>query len=71
MKETLRDRVIKLLKSGWYSNFQINMKIKSSSADRIMRYIRENPPEGFYINQRKKKQPKEFNPCLEYTLSEV
>lgn len=70
-KKTLKQRVIDLLKGGWYSNFQINMILKSSSADRIMRVVRENPPEGFFIEQRKKKQPKEFNPCLEYTLSEV
>jgi hypothetical protein len=67
----LRDEVIELLKGGWYSNFQINMKLKSSSADRIMRFIRETPPEGYYIEQRKKEMPKEYRSCLEYTLKEV
>lgn len=71
MRNTLRDKVIELLKEGWYSNFQINMKLKSSSADRIMRFIRENPPEGYFIDQRKKEQPKEYHPCLEYKLCEV
>lgn len=67
----LREEVIELLKGGWYSNFQINMALKSSSADRIMRFIRETPPEGYYVDQRKKEMPKEYRSCLEYTLKEV
>ena len=67
----LRDVVIELLMSGWYSNFQINMMLKSSSADRIMRFIRKNPPQGYYVDQRKKEMPKEYRSCLEYTLKEV
>lgn len=65
---TLREEVLNLLKNGWYSNFQINVECKSSSADRIMRMIRENPPEGFKIEQRKKEVPEKYNRCLEYTL---
>lgn len=67
----LRDEVIELLKGGWYSNFQINMELKSSSADRIMRFVRENPPEGYYVEQRKKEMPKEYRSCLEYTLKSI
>lgn len=72
-KKTLKQDVIDLLKKGWYSNFQINMELKSSSADRIMRFVRENPPAGYAIEQRKKDLPKElgYRNCLEYTLAEV
>lgn len=69
--KTLRDEVIELLKTGWFSNFQINIRMKSSSADRIMRFIRENPPQGFIIEQRKKVVPEGYRNCLEYTLKEV
>lgn len=73
MKKTLREQVIDLLKTGWYSNFQINMFLRSSSADREMRRIRENPPIGYVVNQREKQTPKElgYRWCLEYTLKEV
>jgi hypothetical protein len=71
MKNTLRNKVIEKLKEDWYSNFGINVACKSGSADRIMRFIRENPPEGYFIDQRKKEQPKKYNPCLEYKLCEV
>lgn len=67
----LRNEVIELLKGGWYSNFQINMELKSASADRIMRFVRENPPEGYTIEQRKKEMPKEYRSCLEYTLKSI
>lgn len=67
----LRDEVIELLKKGWYSNFQINMELKSSSADRIMRFVRETPPAGYYVDQRKKDIPKEYRSCLEYTLKSI
>lgn len=69
--KTLRNEVIELLKCGWFSNYQINVQLKSSSADRIMRFIRENPPQGYYIDQRKKDMPGAYRPCLEYTLKEV
>lgn len=65
---TIKQQVIEKLKKGWYSNFQINMEVKSSSADREVRRIRENPPEGWIIVQRKKLLPDGYNPCLEYTL---
>lgn len=63
--------VIELLKSGWFSSFQMNIRLKSSSADRIMRFIRENPPTGYMVEQRKKEMPQGYRSCLEYTLREV
>ena len=68
---TLKEKVLNLLKTGWYSNFQINMVLKSSSADREMRRLRENPPEGWVIMQRKKLLPDGYNSCLEYTLTQT
>lgn len=65
---TLKEKVLNLLKTGWYSNFQINMVLKSSSADREMRRLRENPPEGWVVMQRKKLLPDGYNNCLEYTM---
>jgi hypothetical protein len=47
------------------------MELKSSSADRIMRFIRETPPEGYVVEQRKKEMPKEYRSCLEYTLKSI
>lgn len=66
---TVRKEVEELLKSGWYSNFQLQMETHSSSADREARHIRQKPPEGYVFLQR----PKEIvvdgqHPCLEYTL---
>lgn len=67
---TLKKDVEELLKSGWYSNYQLQMEAHSSSADRAARNIRKNPPAGYVFKQR----PKEIvvegqRPCLEYTLA--
>lgn len=70
MKKTLIKDVEELLKMGWYSNFQINMILRSSSADREMRRLRSNPPEGYVIKQRPKKV-EGYRPCLEYKLVRV
>lgn len=61
-----------LLKSGWYSNFQLQMTVQSSGADRAARKLRECPPEGYIFVQR----PKEIvvegqRRCLEYTLQRI
>ena len=66
--EKLRTQVLELLQNDWYSNYQINVICKSSSADRIMRFIRKTPPEGFRIAQRKKEMPEGYRKCLEYKL---
>lgn len=67
MKQTVIKQVEELLKSGWYSNYQMNMIIRSSSADREMRRIRKNPPRGYYIVSRPKKI-EGYRACLEYHL---
>lgn len=66
---TLRQKVEELLKDGWYSNFQIQMFIKSSSADREARRVRENPPEGYEFKQRVKENSERH--CYEYTLARI
>ena len=72
MYKTLREQVEALLKTGWYSNFQMNMKIKSSSADREARRIRARGVEGYEFKQRpKKKLMQGQRPCLEYTLQKI
>ena len=68
MKETQKSRVIELLKERWYSNFEIQQAVKSSSADRTLRTIRENPPVGYVVKQREKEVPVGYNKCLEYKL---
>ena len=44
---TIRQRVEEILKTGWFSNFQLNMILRTSSADREARRVRENPPAGY------------------------
>lgn len=52
-QETIKTKVVKLLKSGWFSTNQMVQRIGAQSADRIFRYIRE---EGIYnIQERKRK----------------
>lgn len=69
-RETIIKKVENLLKAGWYSNFQVNMKLKSASADRELRRLRENPPKDYKIIQRPKKV-EGYNSCLEYRLVRV
>lgn len=72
LKVTIKDLVEELLKTGWYSNFQMNSIIKSGSADREARRIRENPPVGYVFKQRPKKKVVEGQrPCLEYHLAKA
>ena len=40
-KQTQEEKVVSLLKRGWFSNFQMQQKLKSSSADRAFRRARE------------------------------
>ena len=67
-KRTIKEQVIELLKHGWYSNFQMNMILQTSCADREMRRIRKNPPQGLKVMQRQKIMPDGYNRCLEYSL---
>lgn len=68
---TLKADVEELLKNGWYSNYQLQMILKSSSADREARRLRKNPPAGYVFKQRPKKIVMEGQRrCLEYRLVE-
>ena len=68
---SIKSDVEQLLKEGWYSNFQLQMILHSSSADREARRVRENPPEGYVFVQRPKKIVVEGqHKCLEYRLME-
>lgn len=63
-----RDLLVDLLKKQWTSNYEAQRYIKSSSADRIIRFIRETPPEGYIVKQRGKDLTDKYNRCLEYRL---
>ena len=68
---TLKKDVEDLLKTDWYSNYQLQMILRSSSADREARRIRKNPPDGYVFKQRPKKIVMEGQrKCLEYRLVE-
>lgn len=67
---TMRERIIQLLKDNWMTNFQVIQEVKSGSADRTVRYIKENPPTGYKVVSRTKKV-EGYNPCLEFRLVEV
>lgn len=67
---TQREQIIEWLKLKWLSNFQIQQIICSSSADREMRRVRKNPPEGYVMVQRPKKI-EGYNTCLEYHLQPI
>lgn len=55
------------LKERWLTAFQMQQVLRSSSADRVMRFIRSNPPTGYKIESRQKKI-KGYNTCNEYKL---
>ena len=68
---TLKKDVEDLLKTDWYSNYQLQMILRSSSAEREARRIRKNPPDGYVFKQRPKKIVMEGQrKCLEYRLVE-
>lgn len=67
---TMRAKIIEALKSDWHSNLQIIELVKSGSADRTVRDIKEHPPKDYKVITRKK-VIKGYNPCLEYKLVEV
>lgn len=67
---TIKQRVEEILKTGWVSNFQLNMILRTSSADREARRVRKNPPAGYKFVTRKKKI-KGYNPCYEFMLEEL
>ena len=66
-----KEILIEALKNEWISNYQAQQIVHSSSGDRTLRRIRENPPEGYHIIQRPKDVPEGYNKCLEYRLIEI
>lgn len=67
---TQTDVLTEALKIRWLTAYQMQQVLKSSSADRIMRFIRQNPPVGFKIESRQKKI-KGYNTCNEYHLERI
>ena len=65
-KETQEEKVIKLTKKGWFSNFGMQQKLKSSSADRAFRRAREKGLDGYEFKQRVKKDSPVR--CFEYRI---
>ena len=60
-----KEKLIEHLKEQWLSNWNMQQLTKSSSGDRIGRAIRENPPEGYHMEQRRKDCD---TYCLEFKL---
>ena len=50
-KESIKDQVIRLLRSGWYSTNQLVQTIGAQSADRRLRDLRAD---GYNILERKR-----------------
>ena len=67
IKVNQRNLLTELLKVFWLSAYQMQQALKSSSADRIMRFIREEPPEGYSVRQIDKKVDG-YEDCLQYKL---
>jgi|GEM_PF-5570888 len=65
-KQTQEQKVVSLLKRGWFSNYQMQQKLKSSSADRAFRRAREKGLDGYEFKQRPKKNAPTY--CLEYRI---
>lgn len=66
-----KEILIEALKENWISNYQAQQIVHSSSGDRTLRNIRQNPPEGYQFVQRPKDVPEGYNKCLEYKLIEI
>lgn len=65
-----KTRLEEELKQRWMSAFEMQLYLKSSSADRQMRFIRKNPPAGYEIIMRKK-EIEGYTPCNEYFLKKI
>lgn len=70
-KTTATEVLTEKLKNNWLSNWQAQQIVQSSSGDRLMRFIRQNPPFGYIMEQRDKKVPEGYNKCLEYKLVKI
>lgn len=65
---TLHEQIEAFLKSGWRSNYEMQLWVKSSCADSIARKIRQNPPSGYVYLQRRR-NIEGYRPCLEFHLA--
>lgn len=65
-KKTQEELVVELLKKGWFTNFGMQQKLKSSSADRAFRKARERGLDGYKFIQRIKKGAPAH--CFEYRI---
>lgn len=66
VKQTQEQKIVALLKRGWYSNFQMQQKLKTSSADRAFRHARIKGLKGWIFKKRiKKNSPVR---CFEYRI---
>lgn len=70
MKVTKTQKLTNVLKCVWLTAYQMQGYLQSSSADRIMRFIRQNPPKGYIMKSRKKKIDG-YTTCNEYKLEEI
>ena len=68
-KLTQEQQVVALCKRGWFSNYGMQQKLKSSSADRAFRRAREKGLDGYEFIQRVKKNAPVH--CLEYRIVEL
>lgn len=65
-RPTQEDLIIELLKNGWFSNFGMQIILKSSSADRAFRRAREKGLEGYkFLKRVKENAPVR---CYEYHI---
>lgn len=67
---SLKEKIEEFLKNGWRSNYEMQQWVKSSAADSIARKIRQNPPEGYKMEQRPR-NIEGYNKCLEFKLVRI
>lgn len=65
-KMTQEEQIVALCQRGWFSNYQMQQKLKSSSADRAFRRAREKGLKGYEFKSRVKKNAPVY--CLEYRI---
>ena len=66
----MREQIEEFLKTGWRSNFEMQQWVKSSGADSTARKIRQNPPEGYVMEQRPR-NIEGYRKCLEFKLVRI
>ena len=68
-KLTQEQQIIELCKRGWYSNYGMQQKLKSGSADRAFRRARKKGLDGYEFIQRVKKNAPVR--CFEYRIVSI